>query len=89
MTLSEQIEEVLQYIEGGPYHWADFDLIMIYLSDSGYSTEDFTTEEIIKELDSQADRHKLILDSKTTINIWATRPLKTENILQEYLEIIS
>ena len=90
MTLAEQIEEVLQYIEEGPWHWADFDLIMIYLDDLGYSTEEFTRKEIVQELDKQADHHKLILDSKTTINVWATRPgLKTENILREYLETIS
>lgn len=93
MTLAEQVEEVLWGIDQGPWHWADYDLILIYLDDLGYNelpySKLFTKDELMEELDRQAYRHKLIISSKETVNVWATRPrMKTTDILQEYIEII-
>ncbi len=93
MTLAEQVKEVLEGIDQGPWHWADYDLILIYLDDLGYNglpySKLFTKDELMEELDRQAYRHKLIISSKETVNVWATRPgMKTTDILQEYIEII-
>ena len=33
--MPEQVREILGYINGGPFKWADFDLILIYLADAG------------------------------------------------------
>ena len=92
MTLSEQVKEVLWGIDQGPWHWADYDLILIYLDDLGYDgspdSQLFTKDELMEELDRQAYRHKLIISSKETVDVWATRPgMKTTDILQEYIEI--
>jgi len=87
MTLAEQIGEILNEIDLGPWHWADLDLILVYLEDTyGYDPKDIP--EIKMELNKQAHHHKIRLRRKKTIHVWATRPdIVSTDILQEYLEL--
>ena len=89
MTIAEKVADVLSEVDRGPWHWADFDLILMYLNDTyGYEPKSIPT--IKRELNKQAYRHRLILSEtkKTVIYVWATRKdIKTTDILQEYLEL--
>lgn len=85
-TIQAQVKEILEYIDGGPWHWADWDLILIYYGDDfGFNRRDISL--IRKELDKQAYHHELRI-GRTTIHVWATRPeIETFTILQEYLNL--
>lgn len=95
MTIKEQVAEVLNLVDGGPWHWADLDLILLYFNDDyGYDKDDIPA--IQEELDKQAYHHIIRVPEVTrkgvarlkTIHVWATRPeIKASDIKKEYLEL--
>ena len=85
MNLTEQVKEVLEAIDGGPWHWADFDLILIYMDDFGYDQKDHWA--LIEELNKQAYYHRIMVD-KYPIGIWATREdITDDQIIQDIIEL--
>ena len=57
--MPEQVREILGYIDGGPFKWADFDLILIYLADAGYEYDKKYHPYLKEELNAQAKYIKL------------------------------
>lgn len=96
MTLSEKIQEVLDLVDGGPWHWADLDLLLIYLDDGGYEYDKEDIPAIMEELDKKAYHHivrvkevnRMGVAKIKSFHVWATRPeITTETIKKEYLEL--
>lgn len=54
LRMEDEIAEILGYIAGGPFKWADFDLILIYLADAGYEYDKRFYPYLKEQLDSKA-----------------------------------
>ena len=85
-TIRAQVKEILQYIDGGPWHWADWDLVLMYMADCGYDTSKEVQPEIVNQLDIQAYCHSVLIpeiDPKPK-TVWATRPeITTQKIVED------
>lgn len=76
LHLRDAVSETLKYIDGGPFKWADFDLILIYLADDGYEYGKEYYPYIKEQLNSQA-KHIILPDMPELYvggeeEVWAT-----------------